>query len=334
MISLTTQITSKIPRPYRLPYWLVLSVLWLLSVSSATACTFAAAEVKLPQNSSFNVNTLPESASGITALGCDGTALSVLSTPVLNSTITSTANNLNLKNAAGDLIPYSIYSDPGYNNPIIVGGNINYANSNLLTIVLGKIKANLPIYIRTGSNNAINVNISAGTYTDTISLNWNYDLCSAVIGVCIGGTFKGTASSTVTVTLVVNNDCVINAAPNVDFGSYALMSQFIPVNQFITATCTKNATFTTYITNGDNFSALWPQMKLLPGSVIPAPPTDYLQYQLYQGSGSIPWNITNKRSDTATGSAQQIPYKAMINAQQTQRTVGTYQDNVSVVLEY
>ncbi len=62
--------------------------------------------------------------------------------------------------------------------------------------------------------------------------------------------------------------------------------------------------------------------------------TDYLQYQLYQGAGVIPWNVTNKRTSTATGTQQLIPYNAVINPQQAQKTVGTYQDNVSVVLEY
>ncbi|WP_157790281.1 spore coat protein U domain-containing protein, partial [Yersinia pestis] len=57
-------------------------------------------------------------------------------------------------------------------------------------------------------------------------------------------------------------------------------------------------------------------------------------YQLYQGAGVIPWNVTNKRTSTATGTQQLIPYNAVINPQQAQKTVGTYQDNVSVVLEY
>ncbi|CNI09516.1 Csu type fimbrial protein [Yersinia pekkanenii] len=293
---------------------LMLSVLWLSSIDNATACTFSAAAITLPSNSSFNVNTLPENSSGVTALLCIGTGVSLLSSPVLNATVSGTTNSFNLKNTAGDLIPYSLYSDAGLTHPVVANSVINYASSGLLSVTLLQIKANLPIYIRTGSNNAINVNVSAGTYTDSITLNWDYDLCAtSVISLCLGGPFKGTATSVVTVTLEVKNDCIINNAPDVNFGSYALMAQFIAVNQFITATCTKNATFTTYITNGDNFLTPWPQMKLISG-------TDHLQYQLYQGAGSIPWNITNKRTDTATGTAQQIPYKAMINAQQTQRT--------------
>ncbi|WP_016606953.1 spore coat protein U domain-containing protein, partial [Yersinia pestis] len=72
-----------------------------------------------------------------------------------------------------------------------------------------------------------------------INLNWNYDLCAiSLFSLCLGGRFSGTATSTVTVKLTVSNDCVINSAPNVNFGSYALITQFAPVNQNISATCT------------------------------------------------------------------------------------------------
>lgn len=309
--------------------WLTLPVLALFYIGGTSACTFSAPTVTLPPNSSFNINTQTESSSSIIAMVCNGLiSVNLLPAPVLNATVTNTTNNMNLKNPAGDLIPYTIYSDAGYNNPVTTGSVINYGNSNFLSISLLQIKGNLPFYIRTGKNNAINVNVSSGTYTDTINLNWNYDLCATLgISLCALSSFQGTATSTVFVTLKVSNDCVIKTAPDVNFGSYALIAQFVPVQQNISTTCTKNATFTTYITNGNNFATPWPQMKLTSGN-------DYLQYQLYQGTGKIPWNVTNKRTDTATGTEQFIPYNAVINAQQVQRTVGTYRDDVSVVLEY
>lgn len=329
MLSITREIITITNTPKYWLSWRVLPILWLFYVGNTLACTFSSPTVTLPPNSSFNVNTLTESGSGTIAMLCTGTGVSLLASPVLNATVASTTNTLRLKNSAGDFIPYTIYSDAGYNNAIAIGSVINYSsNSSLLTVTLFQISANLPIYIRTGSNNAININVSAGTYTDVINLNWNYNLCAtSIFSLCLGGPFSGTATSTVTVTLTVSNDCVINSAPNVNFGSYALIAQFAPVNQNISATCTKNATFTTYITNGNNFVAPWPRMKLTSG-------TDYLQYQLYQGAGIIPWNVTNKRASTATGTQQLIPYNAVINTQQAQKTVGTYQDNVSVVLEY
>ncbi|CNI13551.1 sigma-fimbriae tip adhesin [Yersinia frederiksenii] len=324
-------------------FFLAISILLILMMgliaptAQADSCTFTAGTVTLPPSSSVAANTTAVNAQGATAMTCSGALISIalLGSYTLSATIASTTNNLNLKNAAGDLIPYSIYATGAFGTALGIGSKLDYSGSNLLSISLGNLNANLPIYIRTGNNGAINVNISAGTYTDVITLDWNYNICKVlnVLGGCLGswqGSGTGTDISTVTVTLVVSKNCAINSAQDVNFGSFALVGQFNPISQTITLTCTKGSTFNTYVTTGDNPVTNWQQMKLTSSTA-----TDYLQYQLYQGaSGSTLWNATSMLPGTGTGTQQQVPFHAVINPNQNQRTPGSYQDNVSLVLVY
>ncbi|QHB32425.1 spore coat protein U domain-containing protein [Yersinia canariae] len=316
---------------------LILLICLIAPPAQADSCTFSPGTVTLPPSSSVVANTTAVNAQGTTAMTCTGALISIslLGTFTLSATISSTTNNLNLKNAAGDLIPYSIYRTGTFSPALLVGNKLDYSGSNLLTINLGTLSANLPIYIRTGINGVINTNISAGTYTDVINLAWNYNICKLLgaLGICTNswtGNGTGTDISTVTVTLVVSKDCAINSSPDVNFGGFALVGQFNPVSQNITLTCTKGSTFNTYVTPGDNPVTNWRQMKLNATTA-----TDYLQYQLYQGaSGTTLWNSTSMQTGSGTGSPQSIPYRAVINPNQNQRTPGDYQDNVSLVLVY
>ncbi|MCB5308561.1 Csu type fimbrial protein [Yersinia massiliensis] len=316
---------------------LAVGLLYGLLASSAWAdsCTFTPAAVTLPPSSSVATNTTTVNAQGNTPMACSGLGVSLLSTYSLSAKISSTTNNLNLKNAAGDLIPYSIYRNGTFSPALGINGILDYSSANLLVIGLTGITANLPIYIRTGTNGAINVNISAGTYTDVINLAWTYNICKvAALGACVGGYWTGTGTgtdiSTVTVTLVVSKDCAINSAQDVNFGSFALVGQFNAISQNITLTCTKGSTFNTYVTTGNNPVTNWQQMKLTSSTA-----TDYLQYQLYQGaSGSTLWNSTSMQPGTGTGAQQQVPFHAVINPNQNQRTPGDYKDDVSLVLVY
>lgn len=314
---------------------LILLIGFMVPSAHADSCTFSPGAVTLPPNSSVAANTTAVNAQGNTAMSCSGLGVSLLSSYSLSAKITSTTNNLNLKNSAGDLIPYSIYRNGSFSPALGLNGVLDYSSANLLVVGLTGITANLPIYIRTGINGAINVNISAGTYTDVINLAWTYSICKvAALGACVGGYWSGsgigTDISSVTVTLVVSKDCAINKSPDVNFGGFALVGQFNPVSQNITLTCTKGSTFNTYVTAGDNPVTNWRQMKLNSTTV-----TDYLQYQLYQGaSGTTLWDSTSMQPGSGTGAAQLVPYHAAINASQNQRTPGDYQDNVSLVLVY
>ncbi|HDL7089244.1 TPA: spore coat U domain-containing protein [Yersinia enterocolitica] len=301
----------------------------------ADSCTFSPGAVTLPPGSSVAAGSTAVNAQGNTPMSCLGTGVSLLSSYSLSAKIATTTNNLNLKNAAGDLIPYSIYRNSSFSPALGINGVLDYSSANLLVVGLTGITASLPLYIRTGTNGAINVNISAGTYTDVINLAWTYNICKiAALGACIGGYWTGSGTgtdiSTVTVTLVVSKDCAINSAPDVNFGSFALVGQFNPISQNITLTCTKGTTFNTYVTPGDNPVTNWRQMKLNSATV-----TDYLQYQLYQNaSGTTLWDASSMQPGSGTGAAQLVPFRAVINPNQNQKTPGDYRDNVSLVLVY
>ncbi|QDW33607.1 spore coat protein U domain-containing protein [Yersinia sp. KBS0713] len=315
---------------------LILLTSLIAPVAWADSCTFAPGAVNLPDSSSVAANTTVVNAQGNTAMACAGLGVSLLSSYSLSAKIASTSNNLNLKNAAGDLIPYSIYRTGSFNPALGINGVLDYSSANLLVVGLTGITANLPIYIRTGNNGAINVNISAGTYTDVINLAWSYNICKvAALGACIGGYWTGTGTgpdvSSITVTLVVSKNCAINIANDVNFGGFALVGQFNPISQTITLTCTKGSTFNTYVIPGNTAQNNWQRMKQVTTSSTP----DYLQYQLYQGvSGTTLWNASSMQTGAGTGTQQQVPFRAVINPNQIQRTPGDYQDDVSLVLMY
>ncbi|WP_392434884.1 spore coat U domain-containing protein [Yersinia sp. HM-2024] len=314
---------------------LILLIGLITPPARADSCTFSPGAVTLPPGSSVAAGSSVVNTQGNTPMSCLGVGVSLLSSYSLSAKIASTTNNLNLKNAAGDLIPYAIYRNGSFSPTLGINSVLDYSNANLLVVGLAGITANLPLYIRTGNNGAINVNISAGTYTDVINLAWTYNICKvAALGACVGGYWSGsgigTDISSVTVTLVVSKDCAINSAPDVNFGSFALVGQFNPISQNITLTCTKGSTFNTYVTPGDNPVTNWRQMKLSSSTA-----TDYLQYQLYQGaSGTTLWDASSMQPGAGTGSAQLVPFHAVINPNQNQRTPGDYRDNVSLVLVY
>ncbi|WP_145516628.1 Csu type fimbrial protein [Yersinia aleksiciae] len=316
---------------------LLILLTWLIApFARADSCTFAPGTVNLPGSSSVAANTTPVNAQGNTAMACAGIGVSLLSSYSLSAKIASTSNNLNLKNAAGDLIPYSIYRTGSFSPALGINGVLDYSSANLLVVGLTGVTANLPLYIRTGNNGAINVNISAGTYTDVINLAWSYNICKvAVANLCVGGYWTGTGIgadvSSITVTLIVSKNCAINIADDVNFGSFALVGQFNPISQTITLTCTKGSSFNTYVIPGNTAENNWQRMKQVTASSTP----DYLQYQLYQGvSGTTLWNATSMQTGSGTGIQQQIPFRAVINPNQKQRTPGDYQDDVSLVLMY
>lgn len=166
--------------------------------------------------------------------------------------------------------------------------------------------------------------LPAGTYTDTIGLNWAWHLCAAGIGpVCVYD--DGTASSSVNVTLTVLKDCFIDSAPDLSFGSAALVSAFTAVNQNIGVRCTLNATYTIGFDNGNNFSGGWRRM--LSG-------TNAIQYNLYKPGDSTVWTTSNTQAGTGSGAAQNVPYRAIVNPAQGNVPAGTYSDTVRVILTY
>lgn len=178
------------------------------------ACTTSSGTGNFGSLSSFTVASTAQTITGTTGFKCTGSLLSILSTNTIDATIASTANPLGttprLYNAAsGTYLPYSICKDNGCGTVYNVGSTVRWSSTTFLGI-LGLFNAtdgSLPLYLRT----ATGVTLPAGTYTDTIGLNWAWYLCAAGIGpVCVYD--DGTASSSVNVTLTVLKDCFIDSA--------------------------------------------------------------------------------------------------------------------------
>lgn len=287
-------------------------------------CTTTNGTITLPSSSSFTVYNSQISAQGTAGLNCTGLGLSLLSQNTVTVKISSTTHNMAVVNidGSGDKIPYLFYPDANYQYPYTVGQTIDYSSLNLLSLIFISSNVNFPMYARTNAG----TNVRAGTYTDTANLIWNYHICGlGVLGICIwwDGVNK---TSTVNISVAITKDCLIGNAPNVNFSSMALVGQFNPVNQSITLTCTKTEGYNTYFTNGNNPVTDWRQMK--------SGASNFMQYQIYMPNTTTVWDSTNKQSGIGTGLSQSIAYKAVVNATQSERPIGTYQDDLSFVVEY
>jgi len=306
---------------------LFIVVLCLVSGRVLAGCTVSNGSVNLGTYGSFNLFNTPATANNLVGLNCTGLlGLGVLSGDQIIVTLTNSSNNLNLANTnnSTDKIPYIVYADSAYQYPFALNQPVNYANIGLLSIVLGGKSFTTRLYFRTTSG----ANISARNYSDTLTFNWNYNICTG-IGltslICLGRE-TGNKNSTVTVTLIVTKQCAINNTPDTNFGSYSFVGQFSPITQSITLNCTKTEGYKVSLGDGNNKTGNWRRMTDNQGN--------YLQYNLYQSDGTTLWDINNKYTGTGTGTSQNIPYKAIINPTQTEQPSGNYTDQIIVTLEY
>lgn len=291
------------------------------------ACSFLGGAVAFsasqPSTAVYS-SSLP--GSGSSGMSCAGLFVGVLTSQTIKVTMTSTTNNLNLlnNNGSGDKIPYTVYADTNKAYPITINNQFNYGSHlSLLTLILGVGTSNIPLYVSTTPG----ANISAGTYTDTIYLSWDYELCAVGLIACITP-LTGKGSSVVTVTLTVTSSCAINSTPSVNFNAQSLVEQFSPITQNVNVTCTKSSGYTSYFDNGANYSLPWRRMKSSQGN--------FLQYSFYVPSTTTIWGVTNPQAGIGTGLSQNIPYTVAINGNSAQSAppVGAYVDTVSFVLSY
>ncbi|NLC22903.1 MAG: spore coat U domain-containing protein [Oxalobacter sp.] len=295
---------------------LVIVFLFLPGALHAAACqaSTASSSAFYGQVTSITISNSQQKTSVTNAgLICGGSLLTALGTDGYIRALISTTNNSTLVNANGDAIPYQIFVDSGYTFQITPGTPINYFNSSLLNLLglIGSNNAPLPMYFRTTTGT---LNLSKGTYTGTITIQWNWSVCQSI-----------------NLSLDVTNDCVISA-PDINFGSAPLVNAFSSVTQTINAQCTKGTVYTIGLSDGNN--ALSGQRRLANGS-------QYLSYEIYQGSsGNTRWGSgsgqtrssaaadVNPGSGTGTTS-QGFVYTAKI-LPGTTPPAGTYTDTIII----
>ncbi|GGP23155.1 hypothetical protein GCM10010970_31550 [Silvimonas iriomotensis] len=257
--------------------------------------------------------------------------VSILGTNVVTVTIQSSANQsgtqARMRNGT-DYIPYVICKDSGCSSVYNIGSSITWNSTTLLGLLglFNNSDGSLPLYIRTLTG----ARVAANNYTDTLTLNWTWQLCDlGVAGACL--VVSGSGTSTVAVSLGVANDCVLTT-PDVQFGSAPLVSGFADINQSVQVVCTKSASYTVGMSNGSNYSGTVRQMKSTAGGL--------LQYDIYKPDGTR-WGPTgtDRRSSSAADlnpgiydavTTQSYNYRASIIKTQTTPATGSYTDLVTL----
>lgn len=302
----------------------------LAPAAQAANCTVTATTAaNLGSQTSYVVQggTVPQ-VTAPAGLTCPAALLNLLGTDYARATASS-AKGFTLMDASGNAIAYRLSADSAGTYTFTQGGTIDYKNSQLLTLLgLGGSDFNTPLYAKlTGTTN-----LPAGTYTDTVTINWSWSICRGIgaLGACVLPDI-GTGTTIVTVTLVVTKDCRITA-PNVSFGSAPLVAQFNAVTQSVSVACTKGAAYTVAFTSGSAGTARpWRAMSDGNGHT--------LQYNIYRADGTTIWDQTNPLSASLPGTGALTPdqaqvYVAKINPTQTTPPAGSYTDTISVVVTY
>jgi spore coat protein U-like protein len=276
---------------------------------------------------SFTAQSTAQPTSASSVASCAGALLNVLvllgDPPYLRATVGS-AHSYRLvnTNGSGDALAYSIYAAPNGQYPFVPGVPFNYYQQTLLNLLglLGGSGGSLPMYFVTTPGG----NLSAGTYTDTFTVDWNWKICNVGIAVCLGYT-TGNGATTVTLSLTVTNACQIASAPNISFGSAPAAGSFAPVTQNVGVLCTKGfASYTVGFDGGQH--AAGGRRQMINGS-------DVLQYDLFKPSTNDVWGLTGSDAVVNTVSAngttaQTFAYRAQVYANQPTPPVGHYADSV------
>lgn len=270
--------------------------------------------------------TSQQTSTSQAGLRCSGTLLSVLQ-PGDHFYATIVSANAGLKGTSGDVLPYTLYGDSTTSYPIATGTAYDYASTPLINLLglLGGTPANLPLYFRTATGS----NLAAGTYTDTLTINWSWNYCSGIglAGICIGRDI-GSGTSSFTATLSVTNDCTITA-PAIAFGAAPIVSGFAPISGALSMVCTKGMSYTVGLGPGLNAASNGRRQMASSGS--------WLQYDIFRSDGAV-WNDSSARvasSTVADGlTAQTYSFTARIYADQTTPAAGSYTDSVVVDVHF
>ncbi|QUT04275.1 protein CsuE [Sphingobium phenoxybenzoativorans] len=190
-------------------FWKCLTVLLIsaaaLFASPALACTVSGTvtnNVGPYSPAAVKAGAVP-AISNQAGLSCGTAVLVLLGGSYIRATFTS-ANNFLLKPSSGANISYTASADSNAAVPITQGATVDYMQNNLLNLLglLGGSNAALPFFIKPSSATLV----AAGTYSDVITINWSWRLCSGVYvaNVCTLGTLdQGTGQSVITVNLTV-----------------------------------------------------------------------------------------------------------------------------------
>ncbi|MCD6003877.1 spore coat U domain-containing protein [Halomonas sp. IOP_6] len=303
---------------------LITPTAWACTVSPSTSANFG-------NISSFAITNTPHDTSAQPNAGivCNGSLLALASNQRITATVSSANAGTLANTASGDAIPFRIFALATENEEIFLNTPYNYFNSVLIDLLglIGGQSIDIPMEFRTLPTN----NVAAGTYTDTLTVNWDWRICDiGLLGICLART--GTDTNTINLSLTVTPDCAIQA-PDLNFGSSPLVAGFNPVTQTIDITCTKGSDYSVGLSDGQHPAANIRRMENN---------GHYLEYQLYKGTtGNDRWGNTGSErrpsssADTNPGTpsgvtSQGFTYRGDILPGQNTPPAGTYTDMIVV----
>jgi len=314
--------------------FLLLLALWLGAGRAWAVCTTVNPAVSLGSVSSFTLNASAQGNLGGAGLTC-GSFLALLAANYVQVTLQSAAPVLSDGN--GNSIPLKVFVSNG--GAEITPGSTVQLSSLAVLALLTNATTGINLYFQAQA-----ANVPAGTYTASVVFTWRYAICESgalnlcswqrspgvtqncPAGLCGTPTNWGTGvTATSTVTLVVTKACALNSYQNVDLGSQALVSQFTSVTRAITLTCTSDEGYLVSFDNGQNYQAPWRRM---------ASGANHLGYNIYFPNTTTVWNTTQNLSQKGTGLQQTVNFQVTVDPTQANVPVGTYIDNVTLIINY
>ncbi|TQI80306.1 spore coat protein U-like protein [Serratia fonticola] len=312
--------------------------------SAKAACSTPVVNGAFGSVTSFVVNSTASTSSGSLSVNCGSSLLTVFNSDTISVQLTGSTYSSGTQavmQAAGnssDSIPITVcLSTQNCATPMTIGAAATTFNSSQLGLFLipGGKNFTLPLFFATQPGQTV----AAGTYTTTLTFLTNWNICTG-LGVGIGGiqicilSQQGPATLSLTVTLVVTNDCTTITAPALSFGSAALLSSFNSVTQTISVTCTKGSVYTVGLDNGAH--AVNGVRNMASGSNL-------ISYDIYQSTTSNRWgsSIAAQRWSSTTASSvstnqliRNFNYTASILSGQTTPVAGSYSDTITVDLSF
>ncbi|CAB3640999.1 hypothetical protein LMG26696_02078 [Achromobacter pulmonis] len=223
-------------------------------------------------------------------------------------------------------LSYKLYSDAKGTVNLPFGQQVSIPQGGLSFLGMGgSVGGSVQLFLETQAG-AVPV---ATTYTDTITLKWEWGYCSlGALGVCAPFSWhSGTSITTVNVSLDVRKSCAFNGATaTLNFGAQPLVSMFKPSTANLGIYCTALAPYKLYIGDGENAVNGMRRMK--------GPGDNYIEYQLYQHGTDIVIAAGTPLSGMGLGSFQPVAIEGRINTKQADVPVGDYIDRPIMVIEY
>jgi spore coat protein U-like protein len=294
---------------------------WLMLAAAQANCTVASSvPLSFGTLPSYAVaNSVQSTSTNSAGFQCEGSILNLLNDDDVKVTATS-KNNFNLRNEQGENIPFTAAATPDGRVQFTQGKSVKHLSSSTRLLLSNN---NAPLYLRTVPG----ANVSAGAYTDTLTLNWQWSICTEVRGgLCIGRD-KGSDTSIVEIALNVTNDCRV-AIPEIIFEAAAFPAEFAPVNGNFQISCTKGTQYYVGIDGGNNAAGGRRQM-------MQSNSAHKLQYDIFNSKTNQLWTDTVSGWVAATGNgsntpSQSFPFRAAIYKDQPAQPAGIYKDQVRV----